>query len=111
MSRDLEKKRAYQREYNRTHRKEKRQWEHENRDKVNAQRKRWHANSSDWHYKDTARKILYTELRAGRIVRPANCERCGCECKPEAHHPDYTEPLNVIWLCQKCHLEVSHVQD
>lgn len=33
-------------------------------------------------------------------------ERCGF-CmridKLEAHHPDYSKPLEVIWLCRSCH--------
>jgi hypothetical protein len=30
------------------------------------------------------------------------CERCGF-MKVLAHHENYDEPLNVMWLCQPCH--------
>jgi len=31
------------------------------------------------------------------------CEICGCE-KSEAHHDDYSRPLDVRWLCRVHHL-------
>lgn len=40
-------------------------------------------------------------LRDGRLIRAA-CEGCGDE-KSEAHHDDYAKPLEVRWLCFKCH--------
>ena len=41
-------------------------------------------------------------IRDGKLVRQP-CEVCGCE-KVQAHHEDYTKPLNVEWLCRKHHL-------
>lgn len=46
---------------------------------------------------------LHTELRAGRIVRKV-CEKCGGD-KTQAHHDDYSKPLDVRWLCPKHHAE------
>ena len=41
--------------------------------------------------------------RLGHIeINP--CEVCGK--KAEAHHPDYTKPLEIRWLCSKHHKEV-----
>jgi hypothetical protein len=34
--------------------------------------------------------------------------RCG-EPKVHAHHEDYSRPLDVTWLCQKCHVQ-RHVE-
>lgn len=42
-------------------------------------------------------------IRNGRLVRKP-CEKCGTE-KVEAHHDDYTKPLDVRWLCRRHHLE------
>ena len=43
-------------------------------------------------------------LRKGKLIRPSICERCRLECKPQAHHPDHSKWLEVIWLCRACHL-------
>lgn len=42
----------------------------------------------------------------GKIVKPETCEICGGIGKSGgiiAHHPDYADPYNVMWLCKKCH--------
>lgn len=45
-------------------------------------------------------------LRSGRIERPSECSRCATVCIPHGHHPDYSKPLEVVWLCQPCHVLV-----
>lgn len=47
-----------------------------------------------------ARGVVLAALRAGMLSRKP-C-RCG-EMKVEAHHDDYTKPLEVEWLCKACH--------
>ncbi len=44
-------------------------------------------------------------LRDGKLIRPSQCECCGSECKPQAHHCDYSKPTDVMWLCKSCHVE------
>lgn len=51
-----------------------------------------------------ARNAVWAALRAGRIVRPSTCQRCGWACKPQASHTDYAKPLDVEWLCLRCHV-------
>jgi len=34
---------------------------------------------------------------------PYLCEGCGLQVRLEKHHPDYSRPLLVIWLCKQCH--------
>jgi hypothetical protein len=50
--------------------------------------------------KKKARTIVQVELRSGRIHRHP-CFVCGN--KAEAHHEDYSKPLDIIWLCRKHH--------
>ena len=42
---------------------------------------------------------------ATRSLERKPCEVCG-ETKVEAHHDDYTKPLEVRWLCKRHHAEV-----
>lgn len=50
-----------------------------------------------------ARRKVATELKAGRMLRPSRCESCGVESNVQAHHEDYRKPLDVQWLCKRCH--------
>ena len=50
-----------------------------------------------------ARTSVSNALRSGRLTRPAFCTKCGIKCKPQAHHEDYSKPLDVVWVCAKCH--------
>lgn len=48
-----------------------------------------------------ARNTVAVAVNAGRIV-PQPCAVCGAT-KTEAHHDDYSKPLDVRWLCQRHH--------
>ena len=55
---------------------------------------------------------LNNALKYGRITKPSNCENCGVECSPHGHHDDYSDTLNVRWLCNKCHTDFhNHVRE
>lgn len=60
--------------------------------------------------KKNAHMAVDAALRAGRLVKPHVCSGCSCpdtEHRIEAHHHDYTKPLDVIWLCPPCHIRMD----
>lgn len=42
-------------------------------------------------------------IRDGKLTRPEYCECCKEDLFVEAHHCDYNKPLDVMWLCDRCH--------
>jgi hypothetical protein len=48
------------------------------------------------------------EQQARRKLKPEPCYLCG-EKKVHAHHPDYSKPLEVFWLCQRCHTKIHRI--
>lgn len=52
--------------------------------------------------KRRARWTLTREIIKGAVLRQP-CIKCGDQ-KSQAHHHDYDKPLDVIWLCLRCHL-------
>ena len=47
-----------------------------------------------------ANAMVAYALRNGKLSR-GSCVVCGA--KAVAHHPDYSKPLDVVWLCQPHH--------
>jgi len=52
--------------------------------------------------KRAAQVAVGNALRNGRLTRKP-CEKCGA--RAQAHHDDYSKPLDVRWLCTKHHAE------
>lgn len=56
-----------------------------------------------------ARRDANNAVISGRLeVLP--CEHCGSELNIEKHHEDYNKPLDVTFLCRKCHILVHNPQ-
>lgn len=54
--------------------------------------------------KARARSLLSNAIVDGKIIKPSICSLCSSvEFMIEAHHPDYSKPYDVIWLCRPCH--------
>jgi hypothetical protein len=78
-----------------------------NRDAINKSKRAWAERNRDkkqagWH--------VWKAVKDGILIRPNECQNCGKDCKPHAHHymgyaPEHR--LDVLWLCTSCH-EIDH---
>ena len=59
--------------------------------------------------RNAARQAVRCAVRSGRLVR-GPCVYCGTTVKVQAHHDDYSKPLEVTWACFRCHRERKHGQ-
>lgn len=50
-----------------------------------------------------ANTMLDNAVRDGRVIPWPVCAVPECCGKPQGHHPDYSRPLDVVWLCDKHH--------
>lgn len=56
------------------------------------------------HPKRYKAKILVAcAVRNGFLKKPQYCEKCLLDKKLHGHHCDYNKPLDVMWLCPRCH--------
>jgi len=71
------------------------------------ERRKW---ERSYYYKSKERYLAYAKVRyaiiTGKLLKPIHCEDCGTIAKLQAHHDDYTKPLNVKWLCLQCHNKI-----
>jgi len=54
--------------------------------------------------KVSAREKVRKALVSGKLIKQ-NCSICN-DINSEAHHEDYSKPLDVMWLCKKHHYEI-----
>ena len=68
--------------------------------------KLWRKQHPDRH---KAHMEVRKAIKSGRLVPWPTCAVPGCQGKPEAHHPDYSRPLDVVWLCtvHHCHAHMA----
>lgn len=78
-----------------------------------AYMRRWRPKHSDLpkiqREKANARAYANVYQRRG-ILKPKACERCG-EKRAQKHHDDYSKPLQVRWMCRRCHLALHRQQE
>jgi hypothetical protein len=72
-----------------------------NKDRVNELSNKWVKKNPE---KRKAQIMVGNAIRGGKLVRglcEVNDQSCGG--RVEAHHDDYSKPLEVRWLCRKHH--------
>jgi hypothetical protein len=74
---------------------------------ANARRGKYRSMGSEAKRRANARSYLNTYIKRG-IVEKQPCSHCGAT-EAEAHHSDYSKPLEVTWLCRECHLKLHGV--
>lgn len=65
--------------------------------------------SDKYHIEHRVRGIFRTWVKANGVKPPEKCSRCGKPGRIIAHHPDYSKPLEVEWLCRPCHA-LEHIE-
>lgn len=98
----------YWREYRRKNLEAKKEIERKSRQRSEYKEAR-RAYMAEWRKNDRiknphkwiARELVKQAIKKGSLIRQP-CVKCG-ELKSEAHHPDHTKPLEVIWLCRSHH--------
>ena len=50
-------------------------------------------------------------VRTGRMTRPDSCPRCDSTTRIVGHHEDYSKPLDVLWMCSRCHSRLHWAKD
>lgn len=74
-------------------------------------RENWKNNAETLRQTDLMRRKLQKQanttasnaIRDGKLTVAAACHYCGDTGKLEGHHWNYYRPLDVTWLCKRCH--------
>lgn len=107
---NLETIRAYDRRRGRTEERKKLNNERARKDRENGlaitRNKRY---ALKYPEKRIARVTVGNAIRDGKLEKKP-CEVCG-SVKSEAHHEDYSKPLEVRWLCRQHHAEIHRIYD
>lgn len=55
--------------------------------------------------------IVGNAVRSGKLIPWPVCAVPECCDKPQGHHPDYSRPLDVVWLCPAHHEEAHAIAE
>ncbi len=82
------------------------------RAKTPARKRQGRMNVDRWRKENPvgyrAHNALNNAIRDGKITKQP-CALCGAAECVHGHHKDYTRPLDVVWLCAKCHHRLHSV--
>lgn len=72
-----------------------------------AQNPQWKARQTLEYYhknkeKIKAHRLIHKQLMTGQMKK-LPCQICNASTHIQGHHPDYSKPLEVVWLCPSHH--------
>lgn len=111
---DKEKRREYTKKYYQehkaAHREERREymkrWHQEHDKEAREEREAYKRRLLETNPKRRAQAAylaVKAALKTGELTKPKKCSACGSSAPLHGHHEDYDKPLEVEWLCAKCH--------
>lgn len=98
--------------------KQKREYRERNKERIRLKDRNWKLGHKEILYaaqlkwirnnknKVKAYRAVLHALKADGLTRPDSCSSCHQPIVTEAHHPDYSRPLFVVWLCRDCHVQL-----
>lgn len=66
---------------------------------------------SEYPERKKASSAVSYAVRSMKLVRWPVCALPECTGKPVAHHPNYSAPISVVWLCQAHHKQAHSLTD
>jgi hypothetical protein len=93
-------------------------WWDRNKEKAKEKDRAWRAKNRDYPTKMgrlhrtevKCRAAVRRAVKSKKIIKPESCSVCGNISKLQAHHSNYNEPLNVIWVCITCHVAIHKMK-
>lgn len=74
-------------------------------DKHKQKYKRYCINDEERKEKELVRSKTNAFFRRHKLIKDAKCQLCGNK-RSEVHHLDYTDIINIIFVCSKCHKKI-----
>lgn len=88
------------------------EWHSKNKESVALRNKKnmeRYMQTEAWKIKHRAYGQVSYAIRKGRIIKPTICQTCMQDgLRIEAHHDDYSKPLDIVWMCRPCHDKFHH---
>lgn len=80
-------------------------WQHRHKAKLNEWQMRYYRNNRE---KKLAHSRANHAVKIG-VLEKQPCSQCNAPTA-DKHHHDYSRPLDIVWLCRKCH-KAEHAKE
>ena len=85
-----------------------RKWAKNNPEKMAEFKSQWKDRNPE---KYRCHNVLNAAIRDGKLIKSTSCHTCGTSgVRIHGHHPDYSNPLEVMWLCASCHFRQHRLE-